>query len=179
VVTDDGQIHLAPDILIEQARRLERDFSQELADADRLKLITKRAVTTHNSWTHNLQDFVPKGHDTNYLYIHPEDAERAGLAEGDLADVASETGAVRVPVKLLTDLMPGTVALPHGWGHQNASGLEVARRTTGVNVNLLAADGPDNVERVSGMAHLTGILVDVKPAAAPMDRTTWSGIPEA
>jgi hypothetical protein len=25
-----------------------------------------------------------------------------------------------------------------------------------VNVNLLAADGPDRLERVSGMAHLTG-----------------------
>jgi formate dehydrogenase len=73
--------------------------------------------------------------------------------------------------------MPGTVALPHGWGHQHAAGLSVASRTSGVNVNLLAADGPDRVERISGMAHLTGIPVEVKPAAAPQERGSWSGMP--
>jgi hypothetical protein len=45
-----------------------------------------------------------------------------------------------------------------------------------VNVNLLAADGPDNVEALSGMAQLTGIRVQVAPAAAPIDPTSWSGI---
>jgi formate dehydrogenase len=84
-----------------------------------------------------------------------------------------------LPVKLLEDLMPGTVALPHGWGHQDAEGLSVARKTTGVNVNLLAADGPDNVDRVSGMALLTGILVDVEPADEPQDPGDWSGIAAA
>jgi formate dehydrogenase len=46
-------------------------------------------------------------------------------------------------------------------------------------VNLLAADGPDKIERVSGMAHLTGIVVDVRPAAGPQDETSWSGIAPA
>jgi hypothetical protein len=45
-----------------------------------------------------------------------------------------------------------------------------------VNVNLLAADGPDELERVSGMAHLTGIPVDVRPAAGPQATDDWSGI---
>jgi formate dehydrogenase len=84
---------------------------------------------------------------------------------------------VRLPVKYLPDLMPGTVALPHGWGHQHASGLTIASRTSGVNVNLLAADGPDGIERLSGMAHLTGFPVEVRPAAGPRDPTSWSGIP--
>ena len=90
----------------------------------------------------------------------------------------SRTATVRVPVKLLPDLMQGTVALPHGWGHQHATGLSVASRTSGVNVNLLAADGPDEIERVSGMAHLTGIPVEVTPAAGPRDEGSWSGITE-
>jgi formate dehydrogenase len=80
-------------------------------------------------------------------------------------------------VKLLADLMPGTVALPHGWGHQHATGLHVASRTAGVNVNLLAADGPSRLEGISGMAHLTGFVVDVRPAAGPPDRASWSGLP--
>jgi anaerobic selenocysteine-containing dehydrogenase len=73
--------------------------------------------------------------------------------------------------------VPNPVALPHGWGHQHATGLSVASRTRGVNVNLLAADGPERIERVSGMAHLTGMLVDVRPAAGPQDPSSWSGLP--
>ena len=176
VVSDDGKVHLAPPAMLLQARKLGADFQTEKEHADGLKLITKRAVTTHNSWTHNIEEFVAADRSTNYLYVHPDDARRLGLRDGDLADVESATATVRVPVKLLAELMPGTVALPHGWGHQHAKGLSVAGKTTGVNVNLLAADGPDKLERVSGMAHLTGIPVDVRPAAGPLAGDDWSGI---
>ncbi|MFV8752648.1 molybdopterin-containing oxidoreductase family protein [Nannocystaceae bacterium ST9] len=175
VVTPDGKIQLTPAPLLAAATKLDADFERERRDAHRLKLISKRAITTHNSWTHNLDEFVPT--DTNHLHVHPDDAARLGLREGDYADVRTETGMVRVPVKLLADLMPGTVALPHGWGHQHARGLSVANRTRGVNVNLLAADGPDRLEQVSGMAHLTGFVVDVAPAAGEFDPHSWSGVP--
>lgn len=176
MVTPDGKVHLAPSVLLAQAQKLEADFESEKASAGKLKLITKRAVTTHNSWTHNIEEFVAADRTTNYLYMHPDDARRLGLRDGDLADVESATATVRLPVRLLADLMPGTVALPHGWGHQHARGLSVAGKTTGVNVNLLAADGPERLERVSGMAHLTGIPVDVRPAEGPLCPDSWSGI---
>jgi hypothetical protein len=59
-----------------------------------------------------------------------------------------------------------------------ATGLSVASRTTGVNVNLLAASGVDAVDPLSGMSHLTGIPVNVTPAAAPLVPTSWSGLSE-
>ncbi len=179
VVTDDGRVHLAPQALLEAAASLDDHFNRELADRDRLKLITRRAVTSHNTWTHNFEEFVRSDRNTNYLYMHPEDARRIGLAVGDFADVSTATAGVRVPVRFLPELMPGTVALPHGWGHQHAAGLSVASKTSGVNVNLLAADGPERLEPVSGMAHLTGISVDVVPAAAAQDPCSWSGVPAA
>jgi anaerobic selenocysteine-containing dehydrogenase len=123
---------------------------------------------------HNVERFAAPG--TNLLYVNPEDATRIGLADGQLADVSTDVATVRLPVKLLADLMPGTVALPHGWGHQHATGLSIASRTRGVNVNLLAADGPGRIERVSGMAHLTGFPVEVRPASGPQDPGNWSGI---
>jgi formate dehydrogenase len=182
VVTDDGKVHLAPERLVERAGRLEADFTAELGrvEAGTMKLISKRRTKTHNSWTHNHEGMVsgPDG-DTNHLYVHPDDAARLGLAEGADADVTSATATVRLPVRLLDDLMPGTVALPHGWGHQHATGLSVASRTRGVNVNLLAGDGPDAVDPASGMAHLTGIPVAVAPAAGPRDTSDWSGLPAA
>lgn len=174
VVTPDGKLDLAPAPLLAEAAHLEAHFERERRDARRLKLITKRHITSHNSWTHNLERLIPV--DQNHLYVHPDDAARLGLDDGAFADVRTETSTVRVAVKLLADLMPGTVALPHGWGHQHARGLSVAGKTGGVNVNLLAADGPERLERVSGMAHLTGFCVDVTPAAGPADPRSWSGI---
>jgi len=176
VVTDDGRVNLAPAALLQQAQKLEADFATERANRGRLKLITKRHVKTHNSWTHNDEEFVSGRLRGNHLYMHPADAAARGLAEGDVADVSSVTATLRVPVRLLPDLQPGSVALPHGWGHQHAAGLAVASKTSGVNVNLLAADGPDALERLSGMALLTGILVDVTPAAGPQAADDWSGI---
>jgi anaerobic selenocysteine-containing dehydrogenase len=174
VITQDARVDLAPRVLMEQAAKLEEDFLAEKTSAGKLKLITRRAVTTHNSWTHNLEDFVEADRQTNYLYMHPEDARTAGLVDGALADVSTDTATVRVPVKMLPELMPGTVALPHGWGHQAATGLSVANKTRGVNVNLLSPDGPDRIERISGMAHLTGFLVDVRAASGERGHD-WAG----
>ena len=174
-----GPIDLAPEALLEAAQRLEADFGREVELQPRLKLITRRHAKTHNSWTHNDPDFVSGRRHTNHLYMHPADAEERGIADGELVDVRSATATVRVPVQLLSDLQPGTVALPHGWGHQHAPGLSVASKTSGVNVNLLAADGPDAIEPLSGMARLTGILVEVTPAAGPQATASWSGIAEA
>lgn len=95
-----------------------------------------------------------------------------------MVDVRTKTAAVRVPLQLLSELLPGVCALPHGWGHQHAKGMSVASRTRGVNVNVLAADGADQLERVSGMAHLTGFVVEVTKAAGPQDVESWSGLPE-
>ncbi len=177
VVTEDGKVHLAPAELVVQAReRLEVDYASEVERGDTLKLITRRAVTTHNSWTHNHAPFVAGDRSSNYLYMHPDDLTARELRDGELVDVRSATAAVRIPVRALADLMPGTAAMPHGWGHQRA-GQAVARATTGVNVNLLAADGPERLERVSGMAHLTGIPVVVTRAAGPQDVGDWSGLP--
>lgn len=175
VVTDDGKIHLAPWELLNEANKLKSAFEKEMENQDGLRLITKRAVTTHNSWTHNLDRMIAKGRDTNFLYMHPEDARKLNLSDADIVDVKSKTGQVRLPLKVIDELMPGTVALPHGWGHQHAKGLSVASKTKGVNVNILAADGSENLEPVSGMAHLTGIPVEItKSEETQCD--SWSGI---
>jgi len=174
VVTPDGKIHLAPAALLKAAERLERLFDQERKTTSGFRLITKRRTTTHNSWTHNIEPFARRR--TNQLWMHPDDAARLGIAPDDLADVRSDTATVRVPVALTDDLQPGVVALPHGWGHQHAQGLTVARRTRGVNANLLAPDGPDSLEQESGMTRLTALPVEITPAAGPQDPTDWSGI---
>lgn len=171
VLTDDGKVDLAPPDFVEASRTLVRNYAEELAGRDRLKLISKRERFTHNSWMHNVSEFVKGDRATNYLYMHPEDARRAELEDGDMASISSATATVTAPVKITDEMMPRVVALPHGWGHQKADGLKVAQVTTGVNANLLAADGPGALEQFAGMAHLNGIPVEVRRAADALRET--------
>ncbi|MDB4991412.1 MAG: Formate dehydrogenase-O, major subunit protein [Myxococcaceae bacterium] len=161
VPTKDGKIELAPQRFLAAAGELEREHAQQTAAIGRLRLIGKRERTSHNSWMHNVERFVHGGRDRNYLYMHPDDAAARGLIDGARCQVSSQTGRLEVHVKLSPELMPGAVALPHGWGHQAAQGLSVARETGGVNANLLSADGSAAVEPLSGMARLTAIEVEV------------------
>jgi anaerobic selenocysteine-containing dehydrogenase len=176
VLTDDGKVCLAPQPLLDAAGGFEAAFRQE-REGDGLRLIGRRTMRTHNSWTHNSERFLRHDGPTNHLFVAPADAARLGLSEGQIADVTSATATVRVPVHVTDEMMPGTVALAHGWGHQGAPGLSVARRARGVNVNLLAPDGPDSVEPLSGMSRLTAIEVTVTPATGPQDLSSWSGLP--
>jgi len=176
--TADGLVHLAPTEFLAAARALDERFEQLRGDTQRgvMRLISKRAHNTHNSWTQNIEALTNGAHNkSNFVYLNPADAARLGLAEGDAADIHSAVATIRLPVKLLPELMPGTLSVPHGWGHQHASGLAVASRLAGANVNILASDGPQNVEPLSGMAHLSGLPVEVKAASGPLDESSWSG----
>lgn len=164
VFTDNRKVQLAPPAFVAAARELDAAFASELSALEAkpaLRLIGKRERQSHNSWLHNVESFVSAPRDTNYLYMHPTDAAARGLRERAMCTVRSATGQVRVPIKLTDELMPGTVALPHGWGHQQAEGLSIASRTRGVNSNLLSQDGPAALEALSGMARLTAIDVEV------------------
>ena len=175
MVTPDKLVSLAPPRLLKEAEKLKNEYDDEVLNKNKFKLITRRAVTTHNSWTHNFEEFVQGPRITNYVYMHTLDAHDLGLKNGDLVDVSSKTATIRLPVKLDDDLSVRTVALPHGWGHQ-ASGMQIARKTKGVNVNILASDGPDQIEKVSGMANLTGFIVEIRKSMAPQAENSWSGL---
>lgn len=177
VLTADGRLQLAPAVLLDRARGLEECFERERAEAAELKLVGRRTRTTHNSWTHNVGRFVALEGESNQLLMAPADAERRGLADGDPVDVRSSAGVVRVSLRVTDEMAVGTVALAHGWGHQHAPGLSVASRTAGVNVNLLAPDGPAALDRPSGMALLNAIAVQVRRAGGPRERSSWSGLP--
>ncbi len=175
IVTDDHKVDLAPDPFLEHFDRVKEQFKREQNDSGEFRLITKRHVTTHNSWTHNFDEFVSGPRHTNYLYMHPDDMQRAGFEKRELVDVISETGRVRLPVWPLDTLLGGTVALPHGWGHQSSK-LTTAKQTNGVNVNILAADGVERIDPISGMANLTGIPVKIVKASGDIAPHSWSGM---
>ncbi|MGB1275994.1 MAG: molybdopterin dinucleotide binding domain-containing protein, partial [Nannocystaceae bacterium] len=163
LLTPHGQVGLAPAAIANRAaQELEEAFQKFRAPTKTtLHLISRRDRHGHNSWMHNITAMHPRGKHTNYLLIHPHDAGVRNLDATAIARVTSPTGHVDLPIKLSEDLMAGTVALPHGWGHGGADGLRVAQQTAGVNVNRLAPTGPSALEHHAGMARLNGIEVDV------------------
>jgi anaerobic selenocysteine-containing dehydrogenase len=164
VVTPDGKIDLAPAAFCAQVPGLDADFARELASAGTLKLISKRERYSHNSWTHNHASFVQGRHDRNHLNMSSADARDRNLEQGQWVSVFNSQGEIRAQLAVTDDMMPGAVALCHGWGHQQATRLSIASLTEGCNVNVLARDGLDSLEPVSGMAQLNGIVVEVRAA---------------
>ncbi|MBI9100710.1 MAG: hypothetical protein JEY91_19720, partial [Spirochaetaceae bacterium] len=164
VYTDDGLVNLAPRQMIESMEKLEAEWQWEKDNCDSLKLINMRGFLTHNSFMQNAPSLVEGKNNTNYVYMNPLDAENAGLSAADgEALVYNENGAIRIPLIITSELSPGSAAIPFGWGHQRADGLAVASCTGGANVNFLTPSGEKHVERLSLMAHLSGILIKVCP----------------
>lgn len=171
VLTDDGKVDLAPARFMREAERLDELFDRERERSGELRLVSRRERMSHNSWMHNVPRFVRGRRTTNRLHMHPDDAAARELGEGDVCELRTPAGEIRVPVHLSDAMMRGTVSLPHGWGHALASGLRVANRTTGANYNELSADGPDALEPLSGMAQLTGFAVECVRAGPNGART--------
>ena len=119
----------------------------------------------HNSWFHNIDKLKHGDRARNHLFMHPDDAARLRLSDGDLVRVRSDAGAVELPVKRDPDLMPGVVAATHGWGHNDTDGMRIAHERPGVNVNRLLRSGPGSFEPLSNMAHMTGVPVEVERVA--------------
>lgn len=161
VLTPDGLVDLAPPPYVERFNdSIEAMYQEELNNLGRIKLIGKREVKRMNSSSANSERLVKEV--TNYAYMNVEDAARLGITELEYVDVTSEYGSITLPAKVTDEMMLGTVAIPQCWGHKDADGLRHAQKHPGVNSNLLAGDGRDNIEKLSGMSHLSGILVDIK-----------------
>ncbi len=170
VFHSDRRVHLDPQEIVDEVMALGAEGtgngSNGRAATYPLRLIGLRELRSHNSWMHNVEKLMQGGR-VHAARVHPDDASAAGLTDGEPCRVASASGAIELPVKVTDEVMPGVVAVPHGWGHRG--GWQRARSAGGANVNVLAASGPESLERLAGMAFLNGIPVRVEPVA-PGDR---------
>ena len=161
---DSEMVDCCPEVFADAIERMARLFEEESAEpASTLKLISKRDAYMFNSWYANVAKLKAKDRDRNYLYMHPQDAEARQIGEGATVRIENDQGAIAAPVKLTDDLMPGVVAMSHGWGQGQSKGMRVASEAPGVNCNLLLPSGPGSFEPLSNQAHMTGIRVHVSP----------------
>ena len=126
-----------------------------------LALIGRRQRRSHNSWMHNNPDIGQP--DGNPALVHPDDAAALGLADGDRVRIEGNGQAIEVPVAVTTDIAPGVVSVPHGWGH-GGGGLARAEGLAGANVNTVIAGGQAHMEPVSGQSIMVAQRVTVVAA---------------
>ncbi|QGV81419.1 molybdopterin oxidoreductase family protein [Streptomyces ficellus] len=157
--TRSGRVELLPEPIAADLTRLRTALA---APGDALVLVGRRHLRSNNSWMHNLPS-LNRGTNTCTLQVHPEDAARLGLTDGEPARVKAEGGELQAPVEVTDTVRRGVVSLPHGWGHDRpGTRTAVASKRPGVNVNQLL-DGT-RLDPLSGTAVLNGFPVEVSPA---------------
>ncbi|MEL0254076.1 MAG: molybdopterin dinucleotide binding domain-containing protein, partial [Novosphingobium sp.] len=126
-----------------------------------LRLIGRRHLRTNNSWLANSRRLI-KGPDRCTVMIQPADAEQRGIADGAAVTVRSSAGEISLSAEVTEDMMPGTVSIPHGWGHARAGvAMANALGKPGVSVNDITLN---EIDPLSGNAALSGIAVEVEAA---------------
>jgi anaerobic selenocysteine-containing dehydrogenase len=156
--TKDKRIHAAPQLVLDGLAEAAEEL---LTPSDGgLRLIGRRHLRSNNSWMHNSERLV-KGRPRNRLLVHPDDLKAHELINGQRVRVRSRTGSVEVEVEETTDIMPGVVSLPHGWGHhRNGTRLGVASQHPGVSANDLTDH--ERLDGISGNAALNGVPVTIE-----------------
>lgn len=153
------RIQAAPPLFVDD---LQRFAAQPLPASDQLLLIGRRHVRSNNSWMHNYHRLV-KGKPRHQLLMHPRDLEGRGLVDGQRVRVRSRVGSVEVEVAASSEMMPGVVSLPHGWGHARPGvQLAIARAQAGASANDLTDER--HLDLLSGNAALNGLPVEVEAA---------------
>jgi anaerobic selenocysteine-containing dehydrogenase len=157
VVYRGGRVRLRHDEIADEIAKLSR---RSTPDGYPLRLIGMREARSENSWMHNAP-LLMRGERTQHALMHVDDATAADLSDGEIIRIASAHGEIELPVLVTKDIVAGVVAVPHGWGHKGTAGWRVANRAGGANVNRLMSSAPEDIERLAGMARLTGVPIRV------------------
>jgi anaerobic selenocysteine-containing dehydrogenase len=164
--TASGKVELAPEPIAADLPRLEAALERSRNGG--MVLIGRRQLRSNNSWMHNIQPLV-KGKERCTAHVHPDDAARLGLRDGEPARVSSRAGTIEVPVELTEAVMPGVVSIPHGWGHDaDGARMTVASAHPGTNSNVLADELL--LDPLSGNAVLNGIPVELARVAVAAEQ---------
>ena len=119
-------------------------FNSELPDSNFPFILTTGRI--RDQWhtrsktgkVNKLNQHIPQA----FLEIHPADAEKLMLRDGDITVICSRRGEVRVKAKLSNDIKPGVVFLPMHWGKTLGNDLNRANNLTSDQVDPVSQE-PD------------------------------------
>jgi anaerobic selenocysteine-containing dehydrogenase len=130
----DAPWDLAPPALVDQLAAM--------TDPPALTLIPRRMPKRFNGRA--------LGNDAPEVLVHPDDARAAGITDGDVVSVESETGRLRLPARVTDAIPAGVVSISHGW--------------TDANVNVLISS--HDLDPLTGMPRSSGTAVSLQRECA-------------
>ena len=158
LLTENKKVDLVPELFTTELKAL----SLSPPAPNGLQLIGRRHLRSNNSWMHNSHRLV-KGPERCTLLIHPKDAEKHGIVQGDRVKVSSSKGEVALPAELSETMMPGVVSIPHGFGHhRKGTAWRTAEAYAGVSINDLTDERL--LDTISGNTAFSGVPVAVTKA---------------
>lgn len=92
------------------------------------------------------------------FFVHPDDAERDGLVDGDWAVLETETGEVQAMVAVQESMKAGHLRVPHGWWYPEMRGDD-GNALAGAFVSsdaVLCPDDPEHLDHEQGIPHFKG-----------------------
>jgi anaerobic selenocysteine-containing dehydrogenase len=103
--------------------------------------------TANLPWMQEMPDVLTTGMWSSWVEINLRTGEKLGIRQGDLVEVASQAGSVRVPALLSPGIAPDLLAMPVGQGHEN-----FGRFASGRGANPLSIVAPVVEEHTGSLA---------------------------
>jgi anaerobic selenocysteine-containing dehydrogenase len=139
---------------------IERLFNQKIEIQKKYALIGKRHLRDNNSWMHNSEQ-LQKGKNRCVVYIHTDDASFEKLKNGDIVELSSRVGKVKLPIEITENIKKGVLAMPHGYGHTKAGiKMSIAASNAGVSLNDLTDEA--QIDSLTGVAGFNDLRVSLK-----------------
>jgi menaquinone reductase, molybdopterin-binding-like subunit len=98
-------------------------------------------------WLQELPDVMTSAMWSSWVEINRQTADRLGIKQGDLVEIASQQGSVRAAAILSPGIAPDMVAMPVGQGHSN-----FGRFATGLGVNPVSILAPGGIGDTGALA---------------------------
>ncbi len=135
--TKDKKVELTPELFVKELQNLKKESFEAKDDKHPFTLIGRRHLRSNNSWMHNLP-ILQGGSRKCTAMIHPQDASFLSISDDQMIEVYSKKGSISIAAEVSDEIVPGTISIPHGWGHHGKNiRMDVAQEESGVNVNLL------------------------------------------
>jgi len=133
--TADGRIRLSVPEMTEWLKEIDPDLERKALEEDRDQYPLILSSGRHFDYNANTQMRDPEwneGKRACTLIMHPDDAEKQNLRDGQMVRVATEAGQEAVELQVDPTTRPGYTMIPHGFGlvHQG--------KKHGPNANRLA-----------------------------------------
>ena len=163
VLLESKLMDILPDVYHQAAKKLVQTVEEKTTD-NRLLLIGRRHLRSNNSWLHNSYRMV-KGRDRCTALIHPEDAVQHSIKDGESIVVRSRVGAIEIKAELTDEMMPGTISIPHGWGHhRDGIQMDIAAAHAGVSINDIIDE--ELVDELCGVSVINATPVTIGKAVS-------------